>query len=228
MWSAQFGRPDEGAAEQRRPARTGGQRGDLLRLDVSERALFLRAFLAHPRRVGAVLPTSGRAVSDMLDMAPLAQADLVVELGAGTGSHTAAVLARLGPQARLVAFEIDPALAGALRAKLPDPRLQVVTGSAEAVEEVLAGRRPDVVVSALPFTSLPAGTGRLILERSARVLAPEGVLLVLQYSPFIARELSRLFARLDRSVCLLNVPPAFLYACREPLAAGSSAPDGSS
>jgi len=199
-----------------------------LRVDVSERALFLRAFLAHPRRVGAVLPTSARAVSDMLDMAPLAQAELVVELGAGTGSHTAAVLSRLGPQARLVAFEIDPTLAEALRAKLADARLQVVTGSAEAVEEVLAGQRPDVVVSALPFTSLPAGTGRLILERTARVLAPQGVLLVLQYSPLIVRELSRLFGKLEKRVCLRNVPPAFLYACREPLTTSTPSPEGRS
>jgi phospholipid N-methyltransferase len=199
-----------------------------LRLDLSERALFLRAFLAHPRRVGAVLPTSDRAVADMLDMAALQDAQLVVELGAGTGSHTAAVLARLGPQARLVAFEIDPSLADALRTRLPDARLQVVTGSAEAVEDVLDGRRPDVVVSALPFTSLPAGTGRLILERTARVLAPQGVLLVLQYSPFIVRELSRLFARRDRRVCLRNVPPAFLYACRKPITATASSPEAGS
>ena len=204
------------------------RRGDVLSLDLSERALFLRAFLAHPRRVGAVLPTSGRAVADMLDMAPLERAGLVVELGAGTGSHTAAVLARLGRQAELVAFEIDPALAAALRTKLPDSRLRVITGSAETVEDVLDGRRPDVVVSALPFTSLPAGTGRLILERTARVLAPQGVLLVLQYSPFIVRELSRLFARRDRRVCLRNVPPAFLYACRAPITAGASAPEAAS
>jgi phospholipid N-methyltransferase len=199
-----------------------------VRLDQSEKALFLRAFLAHPRRVGAVLPTSDRAVADMLDMAALEQARLVVELGAGTGSHTAAVLARLGPQARLLAFEIDPALADALRDKLPDSRLQVVTGSAEDVEDVLDGRRPDVVVSALPFTSLPAGTGRLILERTARVLAPQGVLLVLQYSPFIVRELSRLFARRDRRICVRNVPPAFLYACREPITARASASEAGS
>nr|MBA2429871.1 methyltransferase type 12 [Thermoleophilaceae bacterium] len=34
-----------------------------------ERRRFLRSFLAHPRRVGAVLPTSRRAVRDLLDMA---------------------------------------------------------------------------------------------------------------------------------------------------------------
>jgi phospholipid N-methyltransferase len=117
-------------------------------------------------------------------------------------------------------------LAGRLQRKLSDPRLRVVAGSAEDVQEVLAGRRPQVVVSALPFTSLPAGTGRLILERTARVLAPGGVLLVLQYSPLLAGELSRLFGSLTRRVSLLNVPPAFLFACRDPrstAAAGSRA-----
>jgi len=181
-----------------------------------EKALFLRAFVTHPRRVGAVLPTSQRAVDGMLDMAPLEQAQLVVELGAGTGSHTTRVLARLGPQARLIAFEIDPALADSIRTKLPDPRLRVVADSAETLEQVLDGQQPDIVVSALPFTSLPGGTGRAILLQASRALRPGGVLLVLQYSPFIVGELTRLFAQVDRRLCLLNVPPAFLYACRAP------------
>jgi len=187
----------------------------------SERALFFRSFLAHPRLVGAVLPTSARAARAMLDMADLGRARLVVELGAGTGSHTGHVLDRLAPDARLVAFEIDAAMADTLRAKIADPRLTVVTGSAEDVIEVLGGQRPEVVVSALPFTSLPAGIGHTILERTARVLAPGGTLLVLQYSPLLARELSRLFASVTRRVCLPNVPPAFLYACRDPRAPGA-------
>lgn len=194
--------------------------------DRSDRLLFLRSFLAHPRLVGAVLPTSRRAVSDMLDMAEVGSAGLVVELGAGTGSHTEVLLTRLAPTARLVAFEIDEAMAAAVRARLRDPRLRVVTGSAEDVVEVLAGERPEVVVSALPFTSLPSGTGRRILERTAEVLAPGGVLLVLQYSPLLVPELTRLFGQLQRRICLRNVPPAFLFACRAPRApraAGSAA-----
>ncbi len=183
---------------------------------LTERLRFLRSFLAHPRQVGAVLPTSGRAVRNMLDLAEFEQARLVVELGAGTGVYTAAVLDRLGPQAELIAFEIDSRLADGLQRKLPDPRLRVVAGSAEGLPEVLNGRRPQVVVSALPFTSLPVGIGRLILERTARVLAPGGVLLVLQYSPLLTAELSRLFGSLTRRVSLLNVPPAFLFACRDP------------
>jgi phospholipid N-methyltransferase len=192
-----------------------------LRLDASERLLFLRSFLAHPRQVGAVLPTSQRAVADMLDLVPLPQATLVVELGSGTGSYTGAILDRLSPHARLIAFEIEPAMADGLRRKVPDPRLQVITGSAEDLLTVLAGDRPEVVVSALPFTSLPAGLGRTILERAAQSLAPGGTLLVLQYSPFIASTLAQLFRSVRRRICFINLPPAFLYACTDPVAAAS-------
>ena len=184
-----------------------------MRLDLSEQALFLRSFVAHPRQVGAVLPTSGRAVADMLDMADVPSARLVVELGAGTGSHTAQVLERLSSDARLVSFEIDPRLAAAVRTRLVDPRLTVLAESAENLESHLGGQRPDVIVSALPFTSLPHGLGSRILERAAAALAPGGTMLVLQYSPFIASELRRLFGDVRRRVTLLNVPPAFLYAC---------------
>lgn len=193
-----------------------------MRPDLSERVLFLRSFLAHPRQVGAVLPTSERAVDDMLDFVNFTPAGLVVELGAGTGSHTGPVLRRMAPDARLVAFEIDPSLAASLRDKFDDPRLTVVEGSAEHLVAELAGEQPDVVVSALPFTSLPQGLGRTILERTAQVLAPGGTLLVLQYSPFIQKELERLFGTLRRRICLLNVPPAFLYACTDPRATPSS------
>lgn len=187
---------------------------------LSERLLFLRSFVAHPRQVGAILPTSRRAVEVMLHLAELERADLVLELGAGTGSHTRAILARLGPQARLVAFEIDPRMAEAVRDAVSDPRLEVVAGSAEDMHGVLDGASPQVVVSALPFTSLPSGVGRAILERTADVLAPDGVFLVLQYSPLIASQLSQLFGSVQRRVCLRNVPPAFLFACREPRRSG--------
>lgn len=195
---------------------------EALKLDLSERALFLRSFLAHPRQVGAVLPTSGRAVADMLDMADLGSADVVVELGAGTGSHTAQVLERLSGDARFVSFEIDPRLAAAVQARLEDPRLTVLNESAEHLDSHLGAARPDVIVSALPFTSLPHGLGSTILERAAATLAPGGTLLVLQYSPFISAELDRLFAGVTRRISLLNVPPAFLYACTEPKVSDSS------
>ncbi|RFU20802.1 class I SAM-dependent methyltransferase [Geodermatophilus marinus] len=183
---------------------------------MSDRLRFLRAFLANPRQVGAVLPTSRWAVRGMLDLADLSAAGLVVELGAGTGVQTGEILARLGPGARLVSLEIDPDLAKLLDARYDDPRLQVVCDSAENLDTHLDGQRADVLVSALPYTSFDAGLRRRVLDLLPRALAPDGALLVIQYSPIILGELRRRFGSVTRTITPWNVPPAFLFACREP------------
>jgi phospholipid N-methyltransferase len=181
-----------------------------------ERARFLRSFLDGPRRVGAVLPTSRRTVRATLDMAPVAQARCVAELGAGTGPYTREIVRRLRPDARLLAFELDPVLAEKLAADVTDPRVQVIADSAATLETHLDGRRPEVIVSGLPFSSLPGPVRREILQAACRALADDGVMLVLQYSPFMQRELERRFGSVRRRLSLLNVPPAVLFACRPP------------
>jgi phospholipid N-methyltransferase len=188
-----------------------------MRQHVTDRLRFLRAFVANPRQVGAVLPTSRSAVRDMLDLADLPGAGLVVELGAGTGSQTGQILERLRPDARLVALEIDPALADLLSARYDDPRLQVVCGSAEQLAEHLAGERADVVVCALPFTSLEQGLRRRILDQLPRALAATGTAVVIQYSPLIESELRRRFGTVRRRISPLNVPPAWLFSCSVPV-----------
>jgi phospholipid N-methyltransferase len=185
-----------------------------MRQHLTDRLSFLRAFLANPRQVGAILPTSRAAVRDMLDLADVPAADLVVELGAGTGVQTGEILARLAPDARLVSLEIDPDLARLLESRFADPRLQVVCDSAENLDVHLGGKRADVVVSALPYTSLEPGLRRRILDRLPVSLAPGGTVLVIQYSPVMLRELRRLFPSVRQRISPWNVPPAFLFACR--------------
>ncbi|SFK73274.1 class I SAM-dependent methyltransferase [Geodermatophilus ruber] len=185
-----------------------------MRQQLRDRGQFLRAFLTNPRQVGAVLPTSRRAVREMLDLADIPAAELVVELGAGTGVSTGEILDRLGPDGRLVAVEVDPQLAELLTARFADPRLQVVCDSAENLDLHLGGKRADVLVSALPYTSLEAGLRRRILDLLPAALAPRGVLLVIQYSPLMLPELRRRFASVRQRICPWNVPPAFLFACR--------------
>src|SRR4051812_19958092 len=186
-----------------------------MRQHLTDRLRFLLAFLAHPRQVGAVLPTSHAAVRDMLDMADIPGARLVVELGAGTGVQTGELLARLKPGTRLVAVEIDPRLAQLLEERYADPRLQVVRDSAEHLDTHLGGEKADIVVSALPYTSLEPGLRRRILDALPRALVPGGVALVIQYSPVMERELRRRFTTVRRRISMWNVPPAFLFACSQ-------------
>ena len=194
---------------------------------IADRVRFLRAFVANPRQVGAILPTSRQAVRDMLDLGDVPGAGLVVELGAGTGVQTGEILARMRPDARLVALEIDPDLAALLEERFDDPRLQVVCDSAEHLSEHLDGEQADVLVCALPFTSLEPGLRRRILDTLPKALAPRGTALVIQYSPLIQAELRRLFPSVRRRISLLNVPPAFLFACSaEPGADDRTVSDG--
>ena len=185
-----------------------------MRETLTDRFRFLRAFVANPRQVGAILPTSRWAVRAMLDLADIPRAELVVELGAGTGVQTGEILNRLAPGARLVSLEIDPALAKLLEERYDDPRLTVVCDSAENLDAHLGGKRADVLVSVLPYTSFDAGLRRRVLDLLPVDLAPGGVLLVLQYSPFILGELRRRFPSVQQTITPWNVPPAFIYVCR--------------
>ncbi len=179
--------------------------------------LFALSMLKNPRQVGAVWPTSRRAVSDLLDMSDLSRARTVLEFGVGTGVYTAGILQRLSQNARLIAFEVDHELADLVFSRTPDPRLRVVKDSAERAGEYLGGGPADAVVSSLPFTTLPPPVGRNILDLVPEILAPDGVFLVLQYSRGIQADLEARFASVERIISPLNVPPAFLYRCMAPL-----------
>lgn len=165
-------------------------------------------------------PTSRRAVADLLEMADLRSARIAVEFGAGTGVYTRGILDRMGAEGRLLAFEQDEDLARALAEGLTDPRLRLVHDSAEHVEEHLrdhaGGERADVIVSSVPFTTLPAGVREGILDAAVRALSPEGTMLVLQYSNLVRPDLEQRFRDVRRRLSPLNLPPAFLFACTGP------------
>lgn len=163
------------------------------------------------------MPTSRWAVRNMLDMANFAEAQCVAELGAGTGVYSGEILDRLPPDGNFLAFEIDPNLVATLRERFDDPRIRIINDSAENVQDYLNGAKVDIIVSGLPFTSLPENVKQNIFKQAIRVLAPEGVMLVLQYSPLVQGDLTRMFASVRRRIAFLNVPPAFLFACRTAL-----------
>jgi len=154
-------------------------------------------------------------------MGDLAEARTVVEFGVGTGVYTEEILKRLHPEGTFLAFEIEPDLASAVAARLKDPRLRVINDSAEHVDDYLEDAKADYIISSVPFTSLPADVRRSLLEAARGALAPNGQMLVLQYSTTVLSDLERIFTRIRRRFSPLNIPPAFLFACST-----SEAPNG--
>ena len=89
----------------------------------------------------------------------------------------------------------------------------MINDSAENVEDYLEGAKADYIVSSVPFTSLPADVRRSLLEAARNALAPDGQMLILQYSTAVLPYLQSTFPKIQRRFSPLNIPPAFLFAC---------------
>lgn len=182
-----------------------------------DRATFLQSFLRDWRTIGSVTPSSRFLVGAMLDQINFGKARRIVEYGPGTGVFTVEALRRLPPDGHVLALDTETHFIAALRERLPDQRLIAVRGSAAAVERHLAALEwpgADVILSGIPYTAMPHPPRVAILRASAAALAPGGVFLAYQYSPYIRPLLGNLFERVETHWMPLNVPPAFYFVCR--------------
>ncbi len=176
---------------------------------------FWSAWLRNPRQVGAVLPSS-----DGLAAAMAAQVaggnGVTLELGAGTGAVTAALLASGIDPDRLIVVEKDARLAAQLARRLP--MLGIRAGDATRLRKLLdAGPNAfvDTVVSSLPLLSMRAFTRTRVLAEIFSVLKPGGSLVQFTYSPkapippSLAEALGVTGHRVARVLC--NLPPANVW-----------------
>lgn len=183
--------------------------------------LFARALCKSPRGTGSACPSSRYLARTMAREAARAPRGLIVELGAGTGVVTRALLEQGIAADRLIVIERSPLLAAHLRKKFPQVR--IVEGDAAHLGRLLAGlglASADVtaVVSSLPLKSLPPTAVARIGRELDRVL-PEGTLFVQFTYSLRAEEVGwRHTARCVRSRTVWrNVPPArvnsFAWGC---------------
>jgi phosphatidylethanolamine/phosphatidyl-N-methylethanolamine N-methyltransferase len=131
----------------------------------SDAAHFFRTWMAAPMRTGAQLP-SGRGLCKAMAAAVDPSAPgVVVELGAGTGAITAALVERGIAPERLILIEADPQFCALLKERYPTAR--VLDGDAYAAPRMLRelGIGPiAAVVSGLPLlTQKPMKRQRLLL-----------------------------------------------------------------
>lgn len=190
---------------------------DRIRRAPSAHWLFFRRALAHPLQLGTPLPSSpalGRLVARLL---PRRRDGLIIEIGAGTGSVTRALLAAGISADRLLVVEVDPEMAEYLRGTLPD--VNVVTGDGRHLPSLIPPAwRGQVcaVVSGVPMTVLSAAWQRDLTDAILAVLSPDGRFLQYTYSlggsPVRARRLGLEGQRLGTTFG--NFPPASVWTYR--------------
>ena len=195
-------------------------------------AIFAAEALNDFRTVASVAPSSRYLVDAMLRPLPLKHARVVVELGCGTGAMTRALLKAIPVTATLLAFEINPRFTHYLKSILSDPRLVLIDASAENTRSELQRRgieRVDAVLSSLSLAFMPAPQRETFVSELGNLLDEQGVLTQYHYvhglqfqqgrlGRFdIAGLLRRHFRSVKRSIVWRNLPPAYVFVCREPI-----------
>lgn len=185
---------------------------------------FLTAFLRRPLTIGAVAPSSTALARAMIPPVELGAAQVVVELGAGTGAITSLIRRRIGPQTLLLAMEVHAGAAARLRLRFPD--LCVINDDAENLRRHLdrSGRRhADCIICGLPFGNMSDRQQDRIFEVVLASLKPGGTFSAMAYlhaAPYpssrrFKSKLARCFSHIEKSpVVWANLPPSFAYYCR--------------
>ena len=177
---------------------------------------FLGTLVREPLSVGAVAPSSRRLADHMV--ADIAPGSRVIELGAGTGAVTRAILDSGVAAADLLVIERNEAFSGMLRKRFPGT--MVITGNALGLNRharALSGPA-DFVVSGLPLLLFSPGRKLRLLHQVFSVLTRDGAFHQFTYGGRCPVERAVL-RRLGLEAILLrftpiNMPPAFVYRLR--------------
>ncbi len=177
------------------------------------RSIFFHEFLKHPFQIGSIIPSSRFLERRTVEAARVRSAKTIVELGPGTGGTTRAILRSMDLKARLLCIEINPTF-HSIVSRIKDSRLKVHLGSAVEMDKILHNYElpaPEVIISGIPFSTMPHTLGSQLVKAIASALAPGG--------RFVAYQVSRRIARLCRPVLgpgqvraeFFNIPPMRVY-----------------
>lgn len=152
----------------------------LYKLD-SGLSLFIREIATNPSAMGAAWPSFKRLARKIAAQVPHTPG-FVVELGAGTGVVTSALLEHGIANNRLIVIERAAALANHLQHRFP--QLRIIQGDASELTALLNTDNYPVhtIVSGLPLRSLPVATVQAIGNQIDKVLEPGGLYIQFTYS----------------------------------------------
>jgi phosphatidylethanolamine/phosphatidyl-N-methylethanolamine N-methyltransferase len=179
---------------------------------VKNTSLFLRRWLANPLQMGSVIPSSPTLCRRIAALVQCAEDEVVVELGAGTGVISRALLNAGVPPERLVVVEIVRDMAEHLRSVLPG--VNVIQGDAFELAKALPERmhgKVGTAICGIPLVMLPIEQQRRFINAVESVAPGKGFLLYTYCitSPLPYRKLGLSAKR--EAWTPLNVPPASVW-----------------
>lgn len=171
--------------------------------------LFAKEIFVNPRAIGAACPSSKYLGNAMAQQVQKHQSDgLVVELGAGTGTITRALLQQGIAPTRLIVVELSAALAAHLRQQFP--HIRVIEGDASHLQQLLGedANKVHAVVSGLPLRSLPQPVVNAIMAQVHQLLPSGGIFVQFTYNLRSPSTNQTNLRHIDTQMVWQNFPPA--------------------
>jgi phospholipid N-methyltransferase len=181
---------------------------------------FFWAGLVKHGQTGGIVPSQRFLIAKMIAPVPETYRGQVIELGAGNGALTLRLAARC-PEARILACEINPALARDHRRNFAEAglngRVELFTGSAgHLLSELGKGgaEKPDFIISGIPFGNLGGAKALALIDLIHQTLAEGGMFIQFQHSLLDRKKIRTRFSNLRTVPVFLNFPPAVVYYAR--------------
>lgn len=171
-------------------------------------AIFLHELVKNPGCIGAICPSSQKLARCMVSSIDTQQAGLVIELGAGTGVMTQALLDHGVKPENLVIIEFAENFYQLLKERFP--QLNIIHGDAAQLRNLLP-KNPQIntIVSSLPLISLPPQVRQAIVAQWQSLLHSQGQVVQFTYnlkSTYWQKDIGT--TRYREEFVWTNIPPA--------------------
>jgi phospholipid N-methyltransferase len=170
---------------------------------------FIKQFILHPRRTGAIIPSSPELAKAMLSSVDFKKAKHVVELGPGTGAFTRLMLKRMRKDAKLTVVELNKEFCREL-SEINDKRLEIINGDAKNLTKHVT--TADYVISGLPMNGFSKENHRKVLAEIKKITRHAYV--QFHYSPLAEKYIREYFTKINKKTVIRNIPPAIVYSAR--------------
>jgi phosphatidylethanolamine/phosphatidyl-N-methylethanolamine N-methyltransferase len=180
----------------------------------NEHVLFFKRLIKNPKALGAIMPSSKALAAMVAQHVDMEQESYVVEVGAGTGSFTRALLdAGLTPE-RLIVVELDAELCAYLHEQFPN--ITVLRGDATLLHKLLPSKvigHTATIISGIPLINLNTSDQSKLIEAFKSVMSPHGNIIQFTYGPLSPLPHKKFGLKAKRlGFVLRNVPPATVWS----------------